>query len=258
MQEKILIFEPRGRGYFVKSPLYAMPIIGKVIALSAKYVARSLLKPMDVATTDLYIEKFWRLHFEESYTALYVTGREYLAKDEIYIFMSNHGSWMDIPAMFGAVPMSLRMVSKAGLMKVPIFGHAMANAGFIAVDRTNRSRAIKQLDEAKRRLREGVSIWIAPEGTRARDDVIKPFKKGGFYLAKDLLMPIVPVYIEGASDVMPADGITIKPNKNITVHFCKPVPADLIMAMPLLDVMNKVRTAIIDKQEECLSSKDLL
>lgn len=258
MQEKILIFKPRGRGHFSKSPLYGLSIVSKVIAVSAQYLTRALMKSADVATTDFYIEKFWQLHFQESYTSLYVGGQNYLATDETYIFMSNHGSWMDIPAMFGAVPMSLRMVSKAELMKVPIFGHAMANAGFIAVDRMNRNKAIKQLDEAKKRLREGISIWIAPEGTRSRDGTIKPFKKGGFYLAKDLLMPIVPVYIEGANDVMPADSLMIKPNQSITVHFGKPITIDEITAMSLQDLMNKVRTAIIDKQKECLSSKDLL
>lgn len=248
--DKVLRFKPSGVGFFKKSPLYALSMFGQIIALSSKYMVEALRNKADIATTDHYIDVFWRLQFETCQTRLYTTGQEYLDPKEAYVFMSNHESWMDIPSMFGAVPNSLRMVSKAGLMKVPIFGHAMAKAGFIAVDRQDRHKAIKQLDGAKARLADGLSIWIAPEGTRSRDGQIAPFKKGGFHVAKSLNKPIVPVFIEGAALVMPPDGITVTPNRSITVHFLKPIDASLVETLSLEDLVHKVRNAIIAKKEE--------
>lgn len=255
MEEKLLLFEPSAKGYFNKSPYYAVPMFAKTMALCSKYLVNALKNPIDIKTTDEYLNVFWRIHFESSRTRLYVTGRNYLAPGETYIFMSNHESWMDIPAIFGAVPTSLRMVAKTEIMQVPILGHAMANAGFIAIDRKNRSKAIKQLEVAKKRLREGVSIWIAPEGTRTRDGTIGVFKKGGFYLAKELKTSIVPVFIEGAAAVMPADSLVVRPNQSITVHFAKPVLADQFDHLTTQELMNKIRLAIIEKQSECSKTR---
>lgn len=250
--DKILLYQPTRKARMKKSAFYGVAVFSRMLALCSDYYARSIKKPLDVATTDSYINIFWRSQFESSFTSLYVTGRDKLKDGETYVFMSNHESWMDIPAIFGAVPQSLRMVSKAGLMKVPVLGHAMTSAGFIAVDRKNRSTAIRQLETAKVRLRGGISIWIAPEGTRTRSGVIGPFKKGGFYLARELEMPIVPVFIEGARDVMPADGIAVYPNRSITVHFCEPISREEILSMDSLGVMQLARSRIIDKQQECL------
>lgn len=251
MEHKILLFKPDNKRQLSKSPLYAASIFLKILALSSKYLVNSFRKDMSKEETDGYLDIFWRMHFEESSTKLYTTGQELLAPDETYLFMSNHESWMDIPAIFGAVPHSLRMVAKAGIMKIPVFGHAMTQAGFIAVDRKNRTKAIRQLDEAKARLREGISVWISPEGTRTRTGEIGHFKKGGFYLAKDLNLSIVPVFIEGAASVMPADSLMIKTGQEITVHFCKPVSALEISEMTMLELIDRVRLAIVDKQREC-------
>ncbi len=253
METKVLLFEPKNQGYFKKSPLYAASIVAKVFALCVKYLVFAVKRPMNIATIDDYIGVFWRLHFQETYTSLYVTGREHLRPGDTYVFMSNHESWMDIPAIFGAVPTSLRMVAKIGLTKIPLFGHALLNAGFIAIDRKNKNRAIRQLDEAKIRLREGISIWIAPEGTRTRDGGIGAFKKGGFYLAKDLGVSVVPVFIEGAAEVMPADSIFVRPNKSITVHFCEPVDSQEYTNMTTSEFTERVRSSIIKKQQECMN-----
>lgn len=252
MENKVLIFKPQSKGFFNKSPLYAVPMFGKTLTLSSSFLLRALRKQADVAVTNDYLEVFWRLHFQSSFTSLYVTGRELLAPGETYIFMSNHESWMDIPAMFGAVPSSLRMVAKMGLTKIPIFGRALVNAGFIAVDRKNRHQAIKQLDLAKERLAAGISIWIAPEGTRSRDGSLAPFKKGGFYLAKQLKKSIVPVFIEGAAKVMPPDSLTVNANQSITVHFCKPIAVTDGGNKETAELINRVRSAIIDKKNESL------
>ncbi len=249
MEERTLIFQPAKLSRFRKTALLSVPLFARTLTLCTKYLASSFKSNVDVKLTDDYIKIFWRQQLEDSFTSLYVTGRDQIAPDQTYVVMSNHESWMDIPAIFGAVPTSLRMVAKIGLTKIPVFGRALVTAGFIAIDRKNRSLAIRQLDEAKKRLAEGISIWIAPEGTRSRDGNIGSFKKGGFYLARELHMPILPAFIEGAAKVMPADGLSITPNQSITVHFCEPVSADEVALKSSSELAALVRARILDKQK---------
>jgi 1-acyl-sn-glycerol-3-phosphate acyltransferase len=137
--------------------------------------------------------------------------------------MSNHGSLIDIPALMGTVPGSLRMVMKEELTKVPVWGQALVASGFVPVDRKNRDKAIAQLEKAKQMLSKGVSVWVSPEGTRSRDGKLAPFKKGGFHVAKDLGVPIIPAWIEGASDVLPPDSFVVRYDGTCTVSFGAPI-----------------------------------
>lgn len=251
MADRELLYTPKKRGLFKRSPLYGIAMFAKSFAICSEYLMSSNRALLTSAETDAYIARFWHIHFEGSKTTLFVTGRELLTPGASYVFMSNHESWLDIPAMFAAVPSGLRMVSKIELMKLPVVGQAMLNAGFIAVDRRNRNKAIRQLEHAKDRLRSGLSIWIAPEGTRSRDGSLLPFKKGGFHLARDLGKPIVPVYIEGAAQVMPSDSLWVYPNKSITVHFCEPIPTTSYDRSNTTELIEVVREAILKKKKEC-------
>ncbi len=250
MNETVLLFKPQYPAKFATSSWYGLSMFTKTFGLCSRYLASALAGHTDVKNTDAYIKAFWQLQFEETCTTLYVKGRGLLKANETYVFMSNHESWLDIPAMFAAVPTSLRMVAKAGIMSIPIVGRAMEKAGFIAVDRSNRSKAIRQLDLAKERLKDGISIWMAPEGTRSRSGEIASFKKGGFHLAVSLGLDIVPVYIEGARDVMPADSLAVHTNRSITVHFCDPVSTKGIQKSDMNQLVERVRTAILAKKEQ--------
>src|SRR5579859_2167766 len=91
-----------------------------------------------------------------------VRGRENMAPGVTYLVMSNHQSHYDIPVLFHALGANLRMIAKTELFRLPIFGQAIREAGFIEIDRSNRERAIQSLEVAKRRIAEGVNVWIAP------------------------------------------------------------------------------------------------
>ena len=122
---------------------------------------------------------------------------------EVFLVMSNHQSHYDVPVLFQALPLRLRMIAKQELFRVPIWGEAMRVSGFVAIDRRDRDRAIASLALAKRRMvEEGVSIWIAPEGTRSRDGRLGPFKSGGFHLALDAGLRVLPVTLVGTFDVL--------------------------------------------------------
>jgi 1-acyl-sn-glycerol-3-phosphate acyltransferase len=142
-----------------------------------------------------------------------------------FVLLSNHVSLLDIPAVCAAFPGRVRFVAKQELRSVPGFGRAMERAGVVFVDRADRQRAITQLEGAKALLRAGTSVWIAAEGARSRDGRLYPFKKGGFHLARALGVPMVPVWIAGARNVLPADQLLSTTGQTVTVWFGPPQPA---------------------------------
>jgi 1-acyl-sn-glycerol-3-phosphate acyltransferase len=154
---------------------------------------------------------------------LHVVGRENLEPGHTYLVMSNHQSLYDIPVLFHVIGANLRMVTKTELFKIPIFGDAMAAAGFISIDRSNRQRAIESLAVARRKLHEGTHVWIAPEGTRSKTGKLLPFKKGGFQLALETLQPILPVTLRGTRDVLPAKGARSYEGASVTVTLHRPL-----------------------------------
>lgn len=173
-----------------------------------------------------------------------VEGLENLDPHHSYLFMSNHESLMDIPLIFATAPRPPRMVTKAELFKVPIWGTALKLGGFIAVDRKNRTQAIKSLMRAKELMDSGINVWIAPEGTRSRDGSLLPFKKGGFMLALDTGATIVPVGIVGARDVIRPKRFRVFLDQNVVVRYGKPIDSAAYGVERRDELMADVRAAI--------------
>jgi 1-acyl-sn-glycerol-3-phosphate acyltransferase len=130
-----------------------------------------------------------------------------------YVFMANHLSTVDIWALFVAIPVPMRMIAKKQLGSIPLFGWAMRAGRFIFIDRQNAVAARKSIERAKERIRGGTSVLIFPEGTRSRDGNLMAFKKGGFHLAIDAGVPIVPVALQGTRELMPRGSLLVRPGK---------------------------------------------
>jgi 1-acyl-sn-glycerol-3-phosphate acyltransferase len=128
-----------------------------------------------------------------------------------YVFLANHQSLFDIPALLATSPGQLRMVAKKSLFRIPLFGWALAAGGFIPVDRKNLSTARRTFAIAAKRLRAGTSILLFPEGTRSTTDEVHPFQRGGFLLALKSGLPIVPVGISGTRAIQPRRSLVIRP-----------------------------------------------
>jgi 1-acyl-sn-glycerol-3-phosphate acyltransferase len=153
---------------------------------------------------DLRARAFGAAVIEAADIRLTVEGADGVPSDRAFVYMSNHQSHVDIPVLYSALPArTLRMVAKTELFRIPIFGAAMRTAEFIEIDRGNRERAIESIRRAGDLIADGVSIWIAPEGSRSRTGAIGPLKKGGFHLAADTGTPIVPVAIDGTRHILP-------------------------------------------------------
>lgn len=138
------------------------------------------------------------------------------------VYAANHTSQFDIPALVLSMPADFRVVAKRSLMYIPIFGWALWLAGFIFIDRSNRDQAIRGLDRAAGRLRRGTSVAIFAEGTRSPDGTLLPFKRGGFVMALQAGVPVVPVTIKGGIAILPKGRLAIRPGV-IDVHYGAPV-----------------------------------
>lgn len=175
-----------------------------------------------------------------------VEGRDRLDRDATYLFMSNHMSTFDIFALFVATEHPLRMVAKRVLFFIPIFGWSLWMCGFIPIDRSDRERAIASLEKAARRIREGISVLVFPEGTRSRTGRLQRFKKGGFMLALKAGVPVVPVVVLGTQEIMEKGSIEVRKG-TITVRFGEPIPtAGMEMGRQTRDrLMGRVRQSMV-------------
>jgi 1-acyl-sn-glycerol-3-phosphate acyltransferase len=122
-----------------------------------------------------------------------------------YVFMSNHRSQFDILAVITAlVDFQLRWVAKVELTRVPVFGWALKHTGHVIIDRSNHAQAIASLRAARAKMEEGVSVMIFPEGTRGTlAGPLLPLKKGGFMLALETGLPVVPIAVRGSAELLP-------------------------------------------------------
>ena len=145
-----------------------------------------------------------------------------LPTDRPYVFMANHQSLYDIPALITALPGQTRFLAKRSLFQIPLFGWSLKVGGFISIDRGDRSRAGESFAEAIRELQAGASAVVFPEGTRSADGRLLPFQRGGFLLAMKSGLPIVPVGIHGSMAVRAKQSFRIRPG-GITVSCGRPV-----------------------------------
>jgi 1-acyl-sn-glycerol-3-phosphate acyltransferase len=154
-----------------------------------------------------------------NFTPVTVEGREHVAPDQSYIIMANHQSHFDALAFYGHWGRQFRWVMKQELRKVPGLGPACEAIGHIYIDRSDHEKAIASLKAASDRLEPGVSVLFFPEGSRTRDGQLGEFKKGGFVMAQQTGLPILPVTITGSRQILPSKSLTLLPGRiRITVH----------------------------------------
>lgn len=139
------------------------------------------------------------------------------------IYMSNHLSIFDTPLFFSTVDDCIRVVTKKELTKVPLFGNALIAAEHAIVNRQAQGNNHDFFEDAKRKLLDGIALWIFPEGTRSRTGELLPFRSGGFRLAAETDAQIIPVAIVGTEKILPAKFLFPKKNQNIEIRLDHPI-----------------------------------
>jgi 1-acyl-sn-glycerol-3-phosphate acyltransferase len=168
-------------------------------------------------------------------------GLERLDPAGTYIFMSNHASNIDPPALIPVIPRRTSVLVKKELFRIPILGQAMRIGSLVPVDRSNRERAIASLDAATEVMKRGNNMTIFVEGTRSRTGKLLPFKKGPFYLAMRTQAPVVPVTITNTYVLQPKGQFFVTPCA-VDIMFHAPIPPEQFGDND--ELMAKVRTAI--------------
>ena len=179
---------------------------------------------------------------------LIATGADRVPTDRAYVYMSNHQSHLDIPMLYATLPSrTIRMLAKKELFKIPLWGRGIRAAEFVEVDRSNHARAMASIEYAARLLRDGVSIYLAPEGTRSRTGSIGKLKKGGFHLAKDTGTPIVPVAVSGTIDILPRGGKAMTKGRRVEVTIGAPIPVEGREIADLMDEVERFMKRHVEK-----------
>jgi len=204
MAARVILQSPMFRGvltvlaFLVATPVFGLPI-----------VVVGLLRPR----SDVFLRcaRPWsRILLAAAGAQTTLEGIEHVPAGPC-LFAANHQSLLDIPALFLVLPGSARFLAKESLFRIPVLGWAMTASGCIPIDRSNRARAMRSLREAAARVRAGRSVVFFPEGTRSRDGKLAPFKKGGFHLAVEAQVPVVPVAVSGSYRILRPGSLRVRP-----------------------------------------------
>lgn len=151
------------------------------------------------------------------------TGTENLQRGKSYIYVSNHASGFDIPAVIAGIPDQIRIVYKKELEKIPFFGWGLKyGKTYIAINRSRGMDAAHSLDAAAEKIRNGASVLLFAEGTRTKDGKLQPFKRGAFNLAVKSGVPVIPLTINGSFKILPKKKLRIVPGEiNLVIN--KPI-----------------------------------
>ena len=151
-----------------------------------------------------YPAKYWgKLVCWITLVKVTVKGQENIDAKKPYVFVANHQSAYDIFAVYGYLGHNFRWLMKKSLEKIPFLGWGCKRAGHVFVDNSTPAAVRETMATARKQLQKDMSITVFPEGSRSWDGKMIPFKKGSYLLAVQFNLPIVPVTIDGAFDVMP-------------------------------------------------------
>ncbi len=169
--------------------------------------------------------------------------------DRPSIIISNHTSFLDTLAI-GMLNYKIIFLVNDWVYNSLIFGRAVKLAGFYPV-----SQGLdKGVNHLRKKVEEGYSLMVFPEGTRSKTNSMNRFHKGAFYLAQELNLPILPIYIHGNSEALPK-GDHIIYNGAITVHIGTKIELDDSRFGDAYDQRTKLIAAHFKAQFEELRSE---
>ena len=191
------------------------------------------------------LARLWgRTIYAGAWSPIRTSGFESLTWDQPCILMANHESYMDVPAIIASCPVPIRFVARREVFKSPIMGQAMWMTGQIPIDRSNRERSIASLNKAATKIAAGRTVLVFPEGTRSRDGSLQGFKKGGFMLAINAQVPIVPVGLSGTRSIVPRGSKTFHPGE-VGVSVGEPIPTHGLTVEDRDRLMAQVQEALM-------------
>jgi 1-acyl-sn-glycerol-3-phosphate acyltransferase len=203
-----------------------------------------LLSLIDSGQSAYYLTRLWVLMVSKAMGLSFsIKGIEKVVPGTSYIVTPNHQSNVDIFGLLLKLPFRYRWVLKKELLKIPLWGWAVARTGSISLDRGNPRQAVERLRESTGRLSQGWSVVIYPEGTRTRDGHLGLLKKGAFMMAVQTGIPILPVTSNGAFKIMPKKTLHYRPG-HVTITIGDPIATEGLTEKDVPELMEKTRAAI--------------
>ena len=219
----------------------SLTLLAVILILSIP--AALVLIPFTVLTgnvTPLYRTSIWIVRTAYSLAGIHVVseGQQNVPANTACIFMSNHLSNLDPPALLPQIPGRTAAFYKRSLMKIPGLGYAMRLAAIVPVNRDGSVQGAQESVAAARKvLEQGIHITTFVEGTRSKDGRLLPFKKGPFYLAMQTGAPCIPVSLWGTEGLMAKGSVSIRPG-SVHILFHAPIyPADFANREDLLEAV---------------------
>ncbi len=177
-----------------------------------------------------------------------ISGKENIDTSKTYIYVANHESLYDIPALFNKLPVYISFLAKKELKKVPFMGWAMTASGYIYIDRSNREKAKESLQKAGEEIKNGKNAIIFPEGTRTKTGKMGVFKRGAFMLSQETGIEIIPMSIKGARECLASGSYKIRPGK-IQINIGTPVSPNNFKGKTVEEFANAVREVCLTLRE---------
>jgi len=208
---------------FLRSLLFSTPLIAlATIILGTLSLLASLVDR--TGRTQHRLARVWgRALLGVSFIRVRTEGLEKLDRSATYVFVANHASYMDIPALLANVPFEFRFFAKKGLYKIPFLGSHLNRAGHIPVDRSSARASLKSMSEGARIVAQrGISVLLFPEGGRCPEG-LRAFKEGAAYIAIKAGVPVVPMAIFGMRRLLPMGSIHIRSGE-VVLRVGDPIP----------------------------------
>ncbi len=230
----------------MKSVITLIRFIGAVLATLVFGIPTLLLRPFDRRGKIFHaFGRGWaRVILWICGIRVQVRGLDKIEPNGNYIYVSNHASLFDIPAVMAGIPDQVRIVYKQELQKIPVFGWVLKYGPYVTINRQKSFSAMRSLELAAERIKHGASVLLFAEGTRSEDGRLQPFKRGAFSLAAKTDKPIIPLTINGSYDRRPKGKFLINPGI-IELVLEKPIPTDAGEGKKFEEsLMNRVSEAI--------------
>jgi 1-acyl-sn-glycerol-3-phosphate acyltransferase len=208
---------------FVRSLLFSTPLIALCsIALGLVSIIASFADRTGNAAHR--VARLWgKMLLAVSFIRVSASGVENLDPKGTYIFVANHASYMDIPAVLSQLPQQFRFFAKKGLYRIPFLGWHLRRTGHLPVDRSNARNSLKSMNEAGRIIAERhVCMLLFPEGGRSPQG-LREFREGAAYIAIKAGVPVVPIAIIGMRELLPMGSIHIRSGR-VKLRVGEPIP----------------------------------
>jgi len=183
------------------------------------------------------------------FSPLRIVGLEKIDAGKTHVYAVNHGSALDIPALFANLPFQFRIVFKKELLSYPIIGGHLKRSGQVCVDQQHPARSVASIRSAFKTLKGGMPLVIFPEGGRTSDGNIQPFLPGAFFLAIKAQVDVVPIALIGTYELLPMDTYHIKP-RPLEMRIGEPIPTAGLTLRDMEQLSDRVRQAMLALYED--------